>query len=275
MNSRRLSVVLCLAAVALSGWGQSSRVAFDLSGGYAVPVNASYVDTYQNDDIYWNPNSGASLSAAVNLRVNDAVRLIFPADLVVGYTRYQTTDGRKVNTETQAGTTPDTTNTEWSFAPNVGAMIRVQTGKKPAAPYIGVGAALGMLWSFETWQFTNVDGEDTKLSIVKHYWPTPVLKGEVGWLFPLKENLGLNIATTFSMANFMMRKVVLTHYRVGGDDRIEEYDEQSTVYNYSFDSPDENKGGDCLLAGFNYNNYPQQKISTNVSLRIGVTYDYK
>ena len=109
ISARQLSAVLCLAAGTLSCWGQDSRLA------YAAPVNASYIDTFQNDDIYWNPNSGASLSAAVNLRVNDAVRLIFPADLVVGYTRYKTTDGRKVNTEAQAGTTPDTTNTEWSF----------------------------------------------------------------------------------------------------------------------------------------------------------------
>jgi hypothetical protein len=243
-----------------------------MGGGYAAPVNASYIDTYQNDDIYWNPNSGLTVSTSLVIRISEMVSLAVPAELVVGYTRYTTTDGRKVNTEAQAGTTPDTTNREWSFAPNLGAMLIVRTGRRPASPYIGVGAALGMLWSYESWEFTNVDGDETRLVIAKRYWPTPVLKGEVGWIIPFRGRWDLNVAATFNMANFIMKKVILTHYYVDGDDRIDEYDEKSTVYNYSFDSPDENKGGDCLLAGFTYQNYPQQKISTNVAVRIGVSY---
>ena len=67
-----------------------------------------------------------------------------------------------------------------------------------------------------------------------------------------------------------MYRVELTNYYIDDSDTIGEYTDKDRVYKYSFSAPDENKGGDCLLAGFAYQNYPQQKIGTNVAIKIGL-----
>ena len=257
-----------------AGKGGRSPVSIEFMTGYAIPINASYVDTYQNSDIYWNPNSGFNLDLRLKFRVNDYFWLAVPVDFIAGVYQYDTTDGRKVNTEAQAGTVPDTVNTEWSVAPSLSLMAMVRPGKHPAIPYFGVGVGLNLMWSFESWKFTNVDGNSVLLMIAKHYWPTPVFKGEIGWDVPLGGGFSFRFAAVFNLANFIMRKVRLTHYYVDGENRIHKYDEKSTVYNYAFNAPDENKGGDCLLAGFTYQNYPQQKIGTSIALKIGFAYNF-
>jgi hypothetical protein len=270
---------LLLAVLALCacrpGAAQEARLSVTAGAAFAMPVNASYIDTYQNEDIYWNPNAGLAACTALRIRVNDLVSIALPLEVVVGWTRYTTTDGRKVNTEAAAGTNPRTTNTEWSIAPSLGAEVLVRLGRGPASPYIGIGACLGLLWSGESWEFVNVDGEHARLTMIKDYWPTPILRGEVGWDIPLRNRWALNAALTFSMANFVMKRVTLTHYYIDGEDHIDEYDEKSRVYTYAYDAPDENKGGDCLLAGFTYQNYPQDKISSNAALRISAVYRLK
>ncbi len=239
---KQLLLVLFVSGACLPGAAQQGRLS--LAGGlaYAAPVNASYIDTYQNKDIYWNPNSGLALTSALRIRLNDLVTVALPLEVLCGYTRYTTTDGRKVNTEAAAGTNPETTNTEWSIAPSLGAQVLVRLGRRPASPYIGIGVSLGMLWSGESWEYTNVDGDDARLTMIKDYWPTPILRGEVGWDIPLRDRWALNAAFTFTMANFVMKKVTLTHYTIDDTDHIDEYDEKSRVYNYSYDAPDENKG---------------------------------
>ena len=247
---------------------------FDFRTGAALPVNASYIDTYENQDIYWNPNSGLSLDLKLTYHLSKTFWLSFPLEAIVGYYRYTTTDGRKVNTEAQAGNTPVTTNTEWSFAPSLVPMLMLKTGPDPTSLYIGLGAGLGLMWSYETWSFTNTDGNAALLYISKYYDPAIVFKGEAGVNLPLKKRLSLNIAGNFTVANYVMRKVILSHYYIDGADTIGDYDTVDTVYSYGYDVPDENKGGDCLLAGFTYNNYPQQKIGTNFNIKVGFTYHY-
>lgn len=247
-------------------------VNWDLLLGYAAPVNESYIDTYQNDDIYWNPNTGINIDARLNLNFNENISLIIPLNTNIGYTRYTTTDGRKVNTEAQAGNNPVTTNTEWSVAPDLGIMVKAKLGNSTALPYIAVGVSGGLLYSWETWDFENNDGDNAVLHIFKTYDFSPVFKGEIGWDIPFRDKIDFKIAATFNLANYVMRRVELTHYYVNGADQIDQYDEKSTVYNYAYNAPDENKGGDCLLAGFTYNNYPQQKISTNFTMKFGISY---
>ncbi len=247
---------------------------FDFLSGYGIPINASYIDTIENDDIYWNPNSGFKLDTRITIKFNEIFYFALPLDIAIGFTRYETTDGRKVNTEAQAGNTPETMNNEWSIVPNFVPLFMAKFAKHPAVPYIGIGIGLGLMWSFESWDFTNDDDDAVLLIIAKQYWPAPTFKGELGWYIPLKNNFNFRIAGIFNLSNFIMRRVDLTHYYVNGANQIKEYDEVSTVYNYSFDSPDENKGGDCLLAGFVYQNYPQEKISTNFSIEIGFAYNF-
>lgn len=278
MKMSRIIIILFLIGLQITIYGKTkgdkSRIFFEFLAGYAFPINASYIDTFKNQDIYWNPNSGGNLEIRLTIKCNDYLYVAFPVDLVAGYYQYKTTDGRKVNTEAQAGTAPETINREWSVAPNFGVMVLAKPGKHPAIPYIAIGAGVALMWSFESWDFTNVDGKDTLLVITKHYWPNPVFKGEVGWLIPLKKGFYFRIAATFNLSNFIMRKVVLSHYYIDGDDHISDYDEKSTIYNYAFNAPDENKGGDCLLAGFSYKNYPQQKIGTNIGFKIGIAYNF-
>lgn len=258
-----------------NGNSNRSRVSFDFLIGYAIPINASYIDTYQNSDIYWNPNSGFNLDMRLTFKCNDYFYIAVPVDLVVGFYRYKTTDGRKVNTEAQAGNVPETWNNEWSVAPNFSLMALAKPGKHPAVPYLGIGVGVALMVSFESWDFTNVNGDDCLLIITKYYWPNPILKGELGWNVPIKNGFSFRFAATFNLANFIMRRVELTNYYVDGKDTIGQYDEKSTVYNYAFNAPDENKGGDCLLAGFTYKNYPQQKIGTNIAIKIGFAYTFK
>jgi hypothetical protein len=269
---KNLLLALFAAGACLPCAAQGSRLSLTAGAAYAMPVNASYIDTYQNEDIYWNPNAGVAACTALRIRVNDLVTIALPLEVLCGWTRYTTTDGRKVNTEAAAGTNPTTTNTEWSIAPSLGAEVLVRLGRRPASPYIGIGACLGLLWSGESWEYVNVDGQDTRLTMIKDYWPTPILRGELGWDVPLRNRWALNMALTFSMANFVMKRVTLTHYTIDGKDHIDEYDERSRVYTYAYDAPDENKGGDCLLEGFTYQNYPQEKISSNAALRISAVY---
>ena len=251
-----------------------TRLHFNLLAGYAIPINASYVDTYENQDIYWNPNSGFNLELRLTYHFTDLIRLAFPLDIVIGLYQYTTTDGRKVNTEAQAGNEPLTTNTEWSIAPNFVPIFQVKPHMHPAVPYIGFGLGIGILWSFETWDFINADDKRTVLVINKYYYPTPLFKGEIGWDIPLTNRFHFRIASTFNLANYIMYRVELSHYYVDGQDNIGDYDEKSRYYTYGFDMPDENKGGDCLLAGFTYQNYPQQKIATNLAVKIGFSYNF-
>lgn len=294
MKSRHLAVILLyglLAASALQGAEKDARklsarikANLDLAGksnyyldlrtGLALPVNASYVDTYENQDIYWNPNSGLSFDMKLTYKFSPSVWLSLPLETVVGYFRYTTTDGRKVNTEAQEGNTPLTTNTEWSVAPSFVPMLMLKADAKNTTPYIGIGAGIGLMWSYETWDFTNNDGNDALLYITKYYDPAIIFKGETGISIPLRKRLALNIAGTFTVANYVMKRVELSHYYIAGTDTIAAYDVVDTVYSYGFDVPDENKGGDCLLAGFAYNNYPQQKIGTNFNIKVGFTYHY-
>lgn len=259
---------------ALKGKDPKSNFYFEFLMGYAIPINASYIDTYKNDDIYWNPNSGINLDIRFKFKFTDYIYLALPVDLVIGIYQYKTTDGRKVNTEAQAGNTPVTTNTEWSVAPNLVPTLIVKPHPHPAVPYIGFGLGLGVLWSFESWEFANNDGDNAKLVIAKYYYPTALFKGEMGWDIPIAKRAYFRIAAVFSLANYIMYRVELTNYYVNGNDTIGEYDEKSTVYSYAFNAPDENKGGDCLLAGFTYQNYPQQKISTNVAVKIGFSFNF-
>lgn len=262
-----------LTITVVQAQSKSKDITLDMFAGYAVPVNESYVDTYQNNDIYWNPNSGLNLDFRFKMDLSDSLTLALPINLNVGFFQYTTTDGRKVNTEADAGNTPVTTNTEWSIAPDIGLMLFADMGgNKKFIPYFGIGAAVGFLHSWETWDFTNNDGDDALLIISKFYDLTPVFKGEIGCIIPSKKKFDIKIAATFNMANYIMRKVILTNYLIAGNDTIDNFDEKSTVYNYAVDVPDENKGGDCLLAGFNYNNYPQQKISSNLTIKIGISY---
>ncbi|MBN2546405.1 MAG: hypothetical protein JXB50_11455 [Spirochaetes bacterium] len=251
-----------------------SPVFLELMAGYAIPVNANYIDTYQNDDIYWNPNGGIDIDLRITIKFHPLIYFSIPFDTVFGFYKYITTDGRKVNTETQAGTTPVTTNWEWSVAPNIVPMIMYKPYDHPAVPYIGIGIGVGFLVSYESWEFTNVDDKAAKLVIVKYYLPQPSFKGEFGWYVPITKKLHFRIATVFNMVNYPMIRVVLTNYYIDGEDHISEYDEKSRIYNYAFNSPDENKGGDCLLAGFNYANWPEQKIGSNVTLKIGFAYNF-
>lgn len=286
MNMKRIATIIIMLTV-LSGlcyakgkkWQDPnagrSPISLGFHFGYAIPINASYIDTYQNDDIYWNPNSGINLDLRMSIKCNDYLWVVLPIDFVAGFYRYKTTDGRKVNTEAQAGNAPDTMNNEWSVAPNFVPMVHVRPGKHPAIPYIGLGLGIGFLWSFESWEFTNADGKNALLMIAKYYWPTPLFKGEIGWKIPVKNGVSIEIGATFNLANFIMRRVELTNYYINGRDTIGNFDEKDKVYSYSFNAPDENKGGDCLLAGFAYKNYPQQKISTNVSIKFGVSYTFE
>ncbi|MCG8572011.1 MAG: hypothetical protein MJB14_17895 [Spirochaetes bacterium] len=278
-------ILICLLCLVNLGFSAKRKTTVKKNGkvhlyielmvGAALPINASYVDTHENQDIYWNPNSGFKADTRLTIQFTDIFYFSLPLELIIGFYRYNTTDGRKVNTEAQAGSVPETVNTEWSIAPNFVPMFIAKFAKHPGVPYIGLGIGLGLMWSFESWDFVNVDGDETLLKIAKFYWPTAMVKAEVGWYVPIKNGFYFRAAATFNLANYIMRKVVLTHYIVDKVDYIEEYDEKSTIYNYAFNAPDENKGGDCLLAGFTYQNYPQQKISTNVCLEIGFAYMIK
>jgi len=263
---RKYYLVLTFLLLSLAGIYGQSNLNLELFAGYAVPMSQSYVDTHQNKDIFWNPNSGLNAEGRMNFKIDNTLTLAIPLNVNVGFYSYHTDDGGKVGTE--AGTNPDTVNTEWSLVPDIGAMLLAKAGNKESSPYIGVGAAVGYMHSWETWDFVNQDGNDVLLVISKFYDLSPVFKGEIGWTFKSKKS-DFTIAATFNLANYAMRKVVLTNYYIAGEDTIGNWDTKSTVYSYAYDVPDENKGGDCLLGGFAYNNYPQQKISTNLSIRLG------
>ncbi len=263
---RKYYLVSMFLLVSLAGIYGQSNLYLEVFGGYAIPLNESYVDTHENKDIFWNPNSGLNAEGRLNFKINDVLILAVPLNVNVGFYAYHTDDGGKVGTE--AGTNPDTLNTEWSVVPDLGLMLFTNAGKKSTAPYIGIGAAVGYMHSWETWDFVNQDGNDVLLVISKFYDLAPVFKGEIGWRFKSGKK-DFKIAATFNLANYVMKKVVLTNYYIAGEDTIGNWDTRSTVYSYAYDVPDENKGGDCLLGGFAYNNYPQEKISTNLAIKIG------
>lgn len=240
-------------------------------GGYSFAVNESYVDTHNNKDIYWNPNNGWGFLAGLGLKLSKLFDIRIDITGVFGYYKYQTDDGGKVNTETQAGRAPATWNTEWSqsFNFHVTFIVKlIQTGK--FIPYIGLGAGFGYLKSYETWEYNNVDGEDAKLYIRKYYPLALSFKGSLGFMWQIMKKVGIMFEVSFTLVNFVMSKVILYKYTIGGEDHTDDYTLGERTYTYEYDIPDENKGGDCLLAGFNYSNYPQQKIGTALGVYMGV-----
>jgi hypothetical protein len=252
--------------------GQKSKIYLDFMLGCAIPINASYIDTFENQDIYWNPNCGANIDLRLRIMFNDIIGIALPLDFVIGIYQYKTHDGKKVGTE--AGTNPITTNTEWSLCPNFTPTIILKPSKHPACPYFGVGVGIGFLWSWESWDFTNRLDMRAQLYMIKYYWPSVNVKAEIGWNIPLGKGFSFDISCVFNLANYIMYKVELTNYLLNNVDTIQYYDEKSRIYNYAFDAPDENKGGNCLLGGFVYENYPQQKIATNASVKIGFSYNF-
>lgn len=237
--------------------------------GYGFPINASYIDTYQNTDIYWNPHSGITADLRFTLKLHEFVYLAIPFAASFGIYQYTTTDGRKVGTEDAAKAKPITTNTEWSFVHDLVPLVYIKPGKHAAVPYIALGVGVSVCWSWETWEFTNIDDKKVKLVIQKSYLPNPTFKGELGWIIPLSKRFSFRVAGFFTLVNAIMIRVELTNYYIDDEDTISKWDEKSRVYNYSFNAPDENKGGDCLLAGFEYANFPEQKIGTTAGIKLG------
>ncbi len=238
--------------------------------GYGFPINASYLDTpYQNTDYYWNQNSGITADIRFTLKLHEFVYLSIPIAGSFGIYQYTTDDGKKIGTEARAGAEPITTNTEWSFVHDLVPMVYIKPGKHAAVPYAAIGIGVSVCWSWETWEFTNIDDKKVKLVIQKSYLPNPTFKGELGWIIPLTKRFSFRIAGFFSMTNAIMVRVELTNYYIDDEDTIGDWDEKSRVYNYSFNAPDENKGGQCLLAGFNYANFPQQKIGSTAGIKLG------
>lgn len=238
--------------------------------GYGFPINMSYLDvTFENTDFYWNQNSGITADIRFTVKVHEFVYVSFPIATSFGIYQYTTDDGKKIGTEAAAGEEPITTNTEWSFVHDLVPMVYIKPGKHAAIPYIAIGIGVSVCWSWETWEFTNVDDERAKLVIQKSYLPNPSFKGEFGWIVPLNKRLSFRVAGFFNMTNAIMVRVELTNYYIDGKDTIGDWDEKSRVYNYAFNAPDENKGGQCLLAGFNYANFPQQKIGTTAGIKLG------
>ena len=267
-----LICIISIFSLSAKSGGKKTNFYMDFLAGYAIPINASYVDTFENQDIYWNPNSGINIDMRFRYMFNDIIGIAFPIDVVIGIYQYKTHDGKKINSE--QGTNPITTNTEWSVCPNFTPTIILKPHKHPAVPYFGVGVGIGILWSWESWDFMNRNGLRTQLYIYKNYWPSVNAKAEIGWNIPIQNGFYFDISCVFNLANYMMYRVELTNYIINNRDEIAQWDEKSRIYNYAFDVPDENKGGTCLLAGFAYQNYPQQKISTNVSIKIGFSYNF-
>ena len=252
-----------------------TNLSLELFLGYGFPINASYIDTYKNDDIYWNPNSGITADIRFTLKLSDFIYLSLPIAGSFGIYQYTTTDGRKINTEAKAKRTPTTTNTEWAFSHDFVPLVYIKPGTHPAIPYIALGVGVSFLWSFEAWEFTNVNDKKVKLEMVKYHLPEPSFKGEIGWIIPLNKILSFRVAGFFNLVNSVMIRVELTHYYINNKDHISEYDEKSRIYSYAYNVPDENKGGDCLLAGFTYENYPQNKIGTNAGLKLGLARNFR
>jgi hypothetical protein len=254
----------------LKGKDPKTNLILEILLGYAFPINASFLDvTYVNTDYYWNPHSGITADLRFTLKLHEYVFLALPIDVSFGIYQYTTGDGSKVGTEAAAGHKPITRNTEWSFTHDFVPMVYVKPGKHAAVPYLGLGVGVSVCWSWETWEFTNVDDEKVKLVIQKSYLPNPAFKGEFGWIVPINKRLSFRIAGFFTLTNAIMIRVELTNYYINDEDTIGEWDEKSRVYNYAFNAPDENKGGDCLLGGFNFDNHPQQKIGTNAGIKLG------
>ena len=89
----RIYAMACLILWPLLGFGQNSnRLSIDVFGGYAFPINASYIDTYQNEDIYWNPNTGFNLDTRLTVRCNDIFSVSFPFDVAIGFTKHPFVD---------------------------------------------------------------------------------------------------------------------------------------------------------------------------------------
>jgi hypothetical protein len=253
----------------LKGKDPKTNLTLEILLGYGFPINESYIDTIGSRDIYWNPHSGITLDLRFTLKVHEFVFIALPIATSFGIYQYETEDGKKINTEAQAGNKPITTNTEWSFAHDFVPMVYVKPGKHTAIPYIGIGVGVGVCWSWETWEFTNVDDDKVKLVIQKSYLPNAVFKGELGWIIPINKRLSFRVAGFFTLTNAVMIRVELTNYYINDVDTIGDWDEKSRVYNYAFNAPDENKGGDCLLSGFNFENYPQQKIGSTAGIKLG------
>lgn len=254
----------------LKGKDPKTNLMIEVLLGYGFPINASRLDGWiGNTDYYWNPHSGITADLRFTLKLHEFVYLTLPIAGSFGIYQYTTDDGRKVNTEAQAGNEPVTTNTEWSFVHDFVPMVYVKPGKNAAVPYIAIGLGVSVCWSWETWEFTNVNDDKVKLVIQKSYLPNPTFKGEFGWIIPLTKRFNFRVAGFFTLVNAIMIRVELTHYYINDEDTISDWDEKSRVYNYAFSAPDENKGGDCLLSGFNFENYPQQKIGTTAGIKIG------
>ena len=96
----------------LKGQDPKTNLMLEFLLGYGFPVNSSYIDTYENTDIYWNPHSGITADLRLTVKLHEFVYLALPIDISFGIYQYTTTDGRKIGTEAAAGHEPITTNTE-------------------------------------------------------------------------------------------------------------------------------------------------------------------
>jgi hypothetical protein len=243
------------------------------TGGYSFAVNYSYIDTTANKDIYWNPNNGWALKAGFGIVISPIFDLRMDITGVFGYYKYPTRDGGKVNTENQVGSSPPTVNVEWSQSFNIHfTLIAKLVQKGSFIPYIGVGAGIGYLKSYETWDFINSNNQHAKLYLRKYYPIALSFSGTIGFKWMFTKNLGLIFESAFYLVNYVMKKVIIYKYTIDGVDHTNDYTLAQRTYTYHYDIPDENKGGECLLSGFNYANYPQHKIGTAFKTFLGVVY---
>jgi hypothetical protein len=138
----------------------------------------------------------------------------------------------------------------------------------------GVGAGPYFARTYESWEFTNVNGQKARLEIKKYYPVTLGFVGKLGMDIRLSKSLSLVLEGQFEAVNLTMSQVDLTSYTLDGVETIKKYNRNQRTYIYARDVPDENKGGGALLAGFNFANYPQEKIAMALGIRVGVAYRF-
>jgi hypothetical protein len=242
--------------------------------GYNFKKNESYVDTVDNKEIYWNPNSGFSMFFGIRDFFAKTFEWRVEFSGTFGYYQYDTTDGRKVNTEAAAENVPPTKNVEWSQIFSIVPSIGQRYNFSKIAFTFGVGLGPYFSRSYETWDFGNVDGQDAHLEIKKYYPITIGFIGRGGIEYKVSNNINIICEFQFEAVNFVMSQVDLTSYTLDGEEQIDNYTRSQVTYVYARDIPDENKGGEALLAGFNFANYPQEKIGTVMTLKLGVSYKF-
>lgn len=272
---KKILIILLFLVLLLPAFSFSLDMNFYFLGGYSFAVNSSYVDTHANKDIYWNPNNGWAFKTGLGFVLSKTFEIRIDITAVFGYYKYKTDDGGKVNTESNANRRPPTMNTEWSQSFNFHVTFITKLVQKGRfIPYIGLGIGLGYLKSYETWEYSNVNNLPAKLYITKYYPIALSLAGSFGFRWMLTKKLGLMMEATFTVVNFVMKKVVLHKYTIDGVDHTNDYSLAERTYTYDYNIPDENKGGECLLAGFAYSNYPQQKIGTSLGIYMGIIYNF-